>query len=367
MHAAAGTLPATAPLAAIVIAPARPPPQTDLTEVGLGDPSASGPQFVKPGDLSTVIAASHGDFLIVVGDKNMRNETCQARRAGKLVEVSVDERITAVLESWASQTGLRPTAVSSASTSSAGFNSGAGGDMDRVAVAALSEAALYERLKRATGVAHVPERLQRAVAAVAEVLEERRRAGGRAGARAAAAAAAASATAGAASALLPATSPTAGGALSDSDAALVANLTKAQTGLVRLHRELADAAAILRRTPVTATQAAAQGGRGASSAAASRGLDLGLGLGVQVPASFRPPTAASGGSVSGAAAAAAVTAAAPLPPLLRARLLELVAAQCAHLEAVGARIAEVAGPGGSALWRAYYSVRASCGCAYAAV
>jgi hypothetical protein len=57
--------------------------QTDLTEVGLGDPSVPPPQFIKPDHLSSIITCSHGDFLVVVGDKNMKNDTCQVggRRA----------------------------------------------------------------------------------------------------------------------------------------------------------------------------------------------------------------------------------------------------------------------------------------------
>ena len=36
-----------------------------------------GAQYIKPEHLSTVISASSGDFLIVIGDRNMKNDTCQ--------------------------------------------------------------------------------------------------------------------------------------------------------------------------------------------------------------------------------------------------------------------------------------------------
>ena len=83
--------------------------QTDLTELGLGDATAGPGQQIKPEHLSTVIGESKADYVVVIGDRNMRNETVQARRAGKLVEMPVEERIRSVLESWAQQTGLKPT------------------------------------------------------------------------------------------------------------------------------------------------------------------------------------------------------------------------------------------------------------------
>lgn len=55
--------------------------QRELTEMGLGVSGASGPQYIKPEHLSTLISASGGDDLIVIGDRNMRNDTCQVRRA----------------------------------------------------------------------------------------------------------------------------------------------------------------------------------------------------------------------------------------------------------------------------------------------
>jgi hypothetical protein len=53
--------------------------QGELGELGLGVDGSVGPQFIKPEHLSTVISASGGDFLIVIGDRNMKNDTCQVR------------------------------------------------------------------------------------------------------------------------------------------------------------------------------------------------------------------------------------------------------------------------------------------------
>ena len=57
----------------------RPPPpllpQLNLTEAS-GD---AGSSIIKPEHLSTVITSSAADFLIVIGDRNMRNDTCQVR------------------------------------------------------------------------------------------------------------------------------------------------------------------------------------------------------------------------------------------------------------------------------------------------
>jgi hypothetical protein len=62
----------------------------DLTESGISDgASGGGAPIIKPEHLSKVISASTADFLIVIGDRNMKNDSCQvrvvadaARRAG---------------------------------------------------------------------------------------------------------------------------------------------------------------------------------------------------------------------------------------------------------------------------------------------
>lgn len=57
--------------------------QTDALEVlspasknVAGDGS---PQFIRPEHLSPIILSSHADYLIVIGDKNMRKRSCQVR------------------------------------------------------------------------------------------------------------------------------------------------------------------------------------------------------------------------------------------------------------------------------------------------
>lgn len=161
--------------------------QTDLQEVGLGEPGIAGPQYVKPEHLSTVIASSAADFLIVIGDRNMRNDTVQARRSGKLVEMPIGERLTTLLEAWAAALGLRPAAGSTAAAGGVALSDRASASLpdaslsDR-AIASLTEDALFERLKRLTGVAHPQERLQRLIATAAEVADLRK---GRRGAAAA--------------------------------------------------------------------------------------------------------------------------------------------------------------------------------------
>ena len=361
--------------------PPPPPPmpclQTDLVESGLGDPAAPSPQYIKPADLSAVIAASHGDFLIVVGDKNMKNETCQARRAGKLVEMAVDERIVTLLESWAAQTGLRAQAPSP---------QGGAADASDKAIGGMTEEALLERIKRLTGASNLSERAARVTTMVAELLEEsrgHRRAGGAGGRRAG-------------GTMLPAGGS--GGLLSDSDQNAVARLTKLQTALVRLHKELADALGCVQRLPVlpvsgrAAAAAAAAAGGGAGGAqltapGAPAHLDLGLGVGTQVPCSYRPngagPVAGAAGgaaashhatisppSASSAAAASSSSAAsssghaaaspAALPSALRARMTELLAGLKGRCELEGAAASDAAGPGAMALWNAYLAVSGMC-------
>mmetsp|Transcript_8912 Transcript_8912/g.26756 ORF Transcript_8912/g.26756 Transcript_8912/m.26756 type:complete len:766 (-) Transcript_8912:334-2631(-) len=66
------------------------------TEVSDGTTS----QLVKPEHLSDIIATSRADYLIVLGDRNMRNRSCQAKEGGRLVEMSVDARAASILSSW---------------------------------------------------------------------------------------------------------------------------------------------------------------------------------------------------------------------------------------------------------------------------
>ncbi len=77
-------------------------------------------QFIRPDNLPDIIHSSAADFLIVVGDKNYKNNTVQAKKFGKLVEVDVccsfivfaflyyllfkaSERLKCTLEEWDNQ------------------------------------------------------------------------------------------------------------------------------------------------------------------------------------------------------------------------------------------------------------------------
>jgi hypothetical protein len=46
-------------------------------------------EFIRTENLAEIIGNSKGDFLVVLGDKNVKNKSVQARRKGKLVECKV--------------------------------------------------------------------------------------------------------------------------------------------------------------------------------------------------------------------------------------------------------------------------------------
>ncbi|KAG2373487.1 hypothetical protein C9374_012094 [Naegleria lovaniensis] len=59
-------------------------------------------EFIKPDHLQELITNSIADYVAVIGDRNMKHRTCQAKKNGKLVEVSVDERAEEILQDWES-------------------------------------------------------------------------------------------------------------------------------------------------------------------------------------------------------------------------------------------------------------------------
>ena len=61
---------------------------------------------IKPEHLVSVIKSSHADQLIVIGDRNMKNNTCQGRHDGKLIELSIREQIRFVLLDWSQATSM---------------------------------------------------------------------------------------------------------------------------------------------------------------------------------------------------------------------------------------------------------------------
>eukprot|EP01080_Neovahlkampfia_damariscottae_P009350 gene9350-1437_t len=60
-------------------------------------------EYIKPDNLLDIITQSTSDYLVVIGDRNMKNKTCHAKKSGKLVEISVDERIETIISEWDNQ------------------------------------------------------------------------------------------------------------------------------------------------------------------------------------------------------------------------------------------------------------------------
>lgn len=44
---------------------------------------------IKTENLAEIITTSRADYLVVLGDRNMKNRTCQAKNKGKLTEMDV--------------------------------------------------------------------------------------------------------------------------------------------------------------------------------------------------------------------------------------------------------------------------------------
>lgn len=158
--------------------------------VGVADhPTPTRAQHIKPEHLSTVIAASAADFLIVIGDRNMQNKSCQEcvgmqgstvtpvggalrRVSNKLVEVSVNQRLISLLSTWSVKTGVaRPGQQLSDKPGSA--------EAEARRVAKLREGDLFDVLATITGLGHVRARLSRLRGAVRELVawKARNRAG----------------------------------------------------------------------------------------------------------------------------------------------------------------------------------------------
>ncbi len=105
---------------------------TELPPEISGQGGGHSDRWVKPLHLVEVITKTYSDCLIVLGDRNMKNDTCQARKSGKLVEVPVMERIRSLVREWAQRTGLRHVYADTGS---------------RVDPSGLSETQLLERVK----------------------------------------------------------------------------------------------------------------------------------------------------------------------------------------------------------------------------
>jgi len=57
-------------------------------------------QSIKTENLAEIITGSKADCLIVLGDRNLKNRSCQAKRRGKLVEMDIEEAINCIWNEW---------------------------------------------------------------------------------------------------------------------------------------------------------------------------------------------------------------------------------------------------------------------------
>lgn len=119
--------------------------------------------IIKTHHLADLIATARADALCVIGDRNMRNRTVQAKRKGRLSEMQLDELMQGIWDDWREDMTSAPapqpsflaalTATLSATTPAA--------IAAAVATIDLSPAVLDDSLARYTGVRHINERVQR--------------------------------------------------------------------------------------------------------------------------------------------------------------------------------------------------------------
>ncbi|KAJ3445133.1 hypothetical protein M0812_10998 [Anaeramoeba flamelloides] len=56
--------------------------------------------IIKTENLSKMISQSIADFIIVLGDRNLKNQTCQVRKKGKLIEMKAKDIINGIWDDW---------------------------------------------------------------------------------------------------------------------------------------------------------------------------------------------------------------------------------------------------------------------------
>jgi len=125
--------------------------------------------LIKPDHLSAVITATTADFLVVIGDRNMKNDTVQGRRGGRLVEVPTTERLSSLLQAWITAHG-GPAPVAAPA--------GRGAAPPPLLAPDANDDAHFVLLSKVSGIAHPRDRFSR-MAADAGALTEARRAGRR--------------------------------------------------------------------------------------------------------------------------------------------------------------------------------------------
>jgi hypothetical protein len=136
----------------------------------------------------------------------MKNDTCQAQRSGKLIEMKVEDRIREILLHWGDMTGLRPASERSNVESA-------------VEVSKLSDDDLMNRVQRYTNVGRVKDRTRTIRTSVNELTELKR--------------------------------PRKQGVMTypDQDPETVKKMTVSQTSAIRLHQELQEAQEAILRMP----------------------------------------------------------------------------------------------------------------------
>ncbi|PRP85915.1 hypothetical protein PROFUN_06037 [Planoprotostelium fungivorum] len=94
--------------------------------------------YIRTENLSEIIGHSKSDYLVVIGDRNMKNRTIQVRRRAKLVEMTVDEAINYM---WSEVEVMDSDTVGDASL--------------------LTQPELYSLVDKYCGVRHYTDRIER--------------------------------------------------------------------------------------------------------------------------------------------------------------------------------------------------------------
>ena len=141
-------------------------------------------------------------------------------------------------------------------------------------------------------------------------------------------------------------------------------MTKCQTALIRLHRDMTEAATKLKAHPVYHTP----GGKPAVAIApgAPPHLDLGHGVGHLCPPSYAPNPAGGGFESTGVLSRKEIRDGGfgPLPVAVRDQLARFTAAKLAALVDMGSSMADTVGAANFSLWMAHADVR---GCVFGCV
>jgi hypothetical protein len=131
----------------------------------------------------------------------------------------------------------------------------------------------------------------------------------------------------------------------------VANLTRNQTALIRLHKEFAEAKSIIKRLPATPGSSSQR----TAAPHAPAHLDLGLGCGVNCAATYKP-NAPGGGLESTNSPPKREGHMGTLSETLKSRLVDLCERTLAALEVIGSSMTVVVGESNVAMWMAHLKV-----------